>query len=253
MIELLTKAKLKAVHTFLIFVAVIAIIHSRCVLSEEIIETVDVLVDCSRAVNKTKCIEAKLTALVGDLQGINLEIALIKSELRDMADKKEHEQLSIAKQIDAISLSQRTEFDKLLSRFIAASVAASDERATNLENKIKREIDQLNSLVNAKQEPSDRLAIEFRRLSDISDLRWAELKSHIEEERNQNEKRMKLTEERIHVLDQRFFAFEALLSKYAKENQKARTEMDSALQRISSEIEQLSALKSRRDNQLKIR
>lgn len=251
MIELLTKAKLKAVHTFLIFVAVIAIIHSRCVLSEEIIETVDVLVDCSRAVNKTKCIEAKLTALVGDLQGVNLEIALIKSELRDMADKKEL--LSIAEQIDAISLSQRTEFDKLLSRFIAASVAASDERATNLENKIKREIDQLNSLVNAKQEPSDRLAIEFRRLSDISDLRWAELKSHIEEERNQNEKRMKLTEERIHVLDQRFFAFEALLSKYAKENQKARTEMDSALQRISSEIEQLSALKSRRDNQLKIR
>jgi len=251
MIELLTKAKLKAVHTFLIFVAVIAIIHSRCVLSEEIIETVDVLVDCSRAVNKTKCIEAKLTALVGDLQGVNLEIALIKSELRDMADKKEL--LSIAKQIDAISLSQRTEFDKLLSRFIAASVAASDERATNLENKIKREIDQLNALVNAKQGPSDRLAIEFRRLSDISDLRWAELKSHIEEERNQNEKRMKLTEERIHVLDQRFFAFEALLSKYAKENQKARTEMDSALQRISSEIEQLSALKSRRDNQLKIR
>jgi len=251
MIELLTKAKLKAVHTFLIFVAVIAIIHSRCVLSEEIIETVDVLVDCSRAVNKTKCIEAKLTALVGDLQGVNLEIALIKSELRDMADKKEL--LSIAEQIDAISLSQRTEFDKLLSRFIAASVAASDERATNLENEIKREIDQLNSLVNAKQEPSDRLAIEFRRLSDISDLRWAELKSQIEEERNQNEKRMKLTEERIHVLDQRFFAFEALLSKYAKENQKARTEMDSALQRISSEIEQLSALKSRRDNQLKIR
>jgi len=251
MIELLTKAKLKAVHTFLIFVAVIAIIHSRCVLSEEIIETVDVLVDCSRAVNKTKCIEAKLTALVGDLQGVNLEIALIKSELRDMADKKEL--LSIAEQIDAISLSQRTEFDKLLSRFIAASVAASDERATNLENKIKREIDQLNALVNAKQGPSDRLAIEFRRLSDISDLRWAELKSHIEEERNQNEKRMKLTEERIHVLDQRFFAFEALLSKYAKENQKARTEMDSALQRISSEIEQLSALKSRRDNQLKIR
>jgi len=251
MIELLTKAKLKAVHTFLIFVAVIAIIHSRCVLSEEIIETVDVLVDCSRAVNKTKCIEAKLTALVGDLQGVNLEIALIKSELRDMADKKEL--LSIAEQIDAISLSQRTEFDKLLSRFIAASVAASDERATNLENKIKREIDQLNALVNAKQGPSDRLAIEFRRLSDISDLRWAELKSQIEEERNQNEKRMKLTEERIHVLDQRFFAFEALLSKYAKENQKARTEMDSALQRISSEIEQLSALKSRRDNQLKIR
>ena len=251
MIELLTKAKLKAVHTFLIFVAVIAIIHSRCVLSEEIIETVDVLVDCSRAVNKTKCIEAKLTALVGDLQGVNLEIALIKSELRDMADKKEL--LSIAEQIDAISLSQRTEFDKLLSRFIAASVAASDERATNLENKIKREIDQLNALVNAKQGPSDRLAIEFRRLSDISDLRWAELKSHIEEERNQNEKRMKLTEERIHVLDQRFFAFEALLSKYAKENQKARTEMDSALQRISSEIEQLSALESRRDNQLKIR
>ena len=205
----------------------------------------------TRDVNKTKCIEAELTDLVGALQVLNLEIALIKSELRDMADKKEL--LSIAEQIDAISLSQRTEFDKLLSRFIAASVAASDERATNLENKIKREIDQLNALVNAKQGPSDRLAIEFRRLSDISDLRWAELKSQIEEERNQNEKRMKLTEERIHVLDQRFFAFEALLSKYAKENQKARTEMDSALQRISSEIEQLSALESRRDNQLKIR
>ncbi len=58
--------------------------HVTLVDAAEIVESSDIKVDCSRSINKTKCLEAKVRVLVDDLNGLINEVNKLNLDLSSL-------------------------------------------------------------------------------------------------------------------------------------------------------------------------
>ena len=217
--------------------------HVTLVDAAEIVESSDIKVDCSRSINKTKCLEAKVRILVDDLNGLINEVNKLNLDLSSLAHTSDASHKELLEQVAAINESYESSIAKLTNvDNHNDSVSAHQGISQNLNDLLIR-VEKLQAQLESNLAIVDKLGLEFRRANEQRSIADRDIKESFKE-------RERVRDETKVLVDQRLSGLEERLSSYADTYVKD-SDFSRKLGVLSLELNTLSDLNKSLDERFK--
>ncbi len=217
--------------------------HVTLVDAAEIVESSDIKVDCSRSINKTKCLEAKVRVLVDDLNGLINEVNKLNLDLSSLAHTSDVSHKELRDQVAAINESYESSVAKLTNvDNHNDSVSAHQGISQNLNDLLIR-VEKLQAQLDANLSVVDKLGLEFRRANEQRSISDRDIKESFKEHE-------RVRDETKTLVDQRLSGLEERLSSYADTYVKD-SDLSRKLGGLSLELNTLSDLNKSLDERFK--
>ena len=217
--------------------------HVTLVDAAEIVESSDIKVDCTRSINKTKCLEAKVRILVDDLNGLINEVNKLNLDLSSLAHTSDASHKELLEQVAAINESYESSIAKLTNvDNHNDSVSAHQGISQNLNDLLIR-VEKLQAQLESNLAIVDKLGLEFRRANEQRSIADRDIKESFKE-------RERVRDETKVLVDQRLSGLEERLSSYADTYVKD-SDFSRKLGELSLELNTLSDLNKSLDERFK--
>ena len=217
--------------------------HVTLVDAAEIVESSDIKVDCSRSINKTKCLEAKVRVLVDDLNGLINEVNKLNLDLSSLAHTNDVSHKELRDQVAAINESYESSVAKLTNvDNHNDSVSAHQGISQNLNDLLIR-VEKLQAQLDSNLAVVDKLGLEFQRANEQLSIADRDIKESFKE-------RERVRDETKVLVDQRLSGLEERLSSYADTYVKD-SDFSRKLGVLSLELNTLSDLNKSLDERFK--